>query len=177
MTENVLDKILTNTYQVHLPDVQLDVECRDIPFTFLVSALSRMVSDLREEMVESRAALAQAMTQMARQEGEGQDWNAMFSIATPALGRAIGSMPDMSSDMLKRVLVGSTVDHIDALTVNDAAFLLASSFERMDGDALGRSLKQIFTKATDAWATVNPKEIPEAKEVLPDTEQPQEEEL
>lgn len=169
--DDTLDKLLVNTYQASLPDAGIEVTCRDIPFTFLVSAISRMVSDLREEIVESRAALAQAMTTLAKQESDSQDWNALFSVATPALGRAIGSMPDMASDMLLRVLVGSTIEHVDALTVNDAACLIASSFERVNGDALGQSLKQIFTKATDAWAKAIPKTDP-----IPTLTQPEEEE-
>ena len=173
MSDNILDKILSNTYSVELVDAEIEVECRDIPYVLLANVLARLVQDMREEVIESRTALVSAMSSAAEETEGERDWNKVISVATPALGRMIMSVPEVTTDILSKTLVGAKAEHIDALSINDAIKIIGCGFERMNVEVLSEGLGQVFTKATEAWKMAMPEEEETAEPV--ETEEDEEE--
>jgi hypothetical protein len=182
--ETLLDKMLAPVFSIESKSYPgVSIPCRDLPNTTLMALIKEATSAGREEIAQARAEFFAAMTEIAVSSGDDKseavsavDAQQALRLATPLLTRLVILLPNLSDRVLRDVIIGSTDQVVEMLSVVDATAIIAEAFERVNVDVVAENLRKVFHQATTVWQTIktNQEEAKQSKVEAPPSS-PQEE--
>jgi len=173
--QGAFETILAMTFPIKLPTAGTTVQCRPLPFVLLVTSVSSVINKANEgiksvkqtQLVDFVKSLVSGSTAIgevpkvpnaedATEEVPVSDtkdatdigMDVGINIVLPLLADLFSQTPELSRTILKQTVVGINDEVIEALSVSDAAEIIATIFENVDKKALTESLGRVFSEAT-----------------------------
>lgn len=154
--QTILDKLLKSTFSVpskSIPDEEF--ACRDLPFTTMTYILGKVAENTRTEVLAERDRLIRLVTELAADGNEAKNTQQKISeglqLGWPLIASMVMDSEEFTLRVFKDVIVGTTDEHIRAISVPDMISILNKTLSRIDPDDLAEEIKSVFSQAVVVW--------------------------
>ena len=149
------ETILGGSFAVQLPTMEVEVQCRYLPFTTVMYLISEIATSAQSEIVSARDMLVRELSSVIPKAAESADgWRSVLrdpdsvsriiGVVSPVLRGIITAVPELTERVLHDVIVEVDLKVVRALPATDGLAVIATVFERMDKALLWEQLDKVF---------------------------------
>jgi hypothetical protein len=146
---DVYSKLTHATFQVKLKrgSESYAIECREIPFTTLMSILAEVATSARDEIIAARERIMDQITKM----GAARQLSAekIGDIAGPIVTALVFEIPKLTERFLLDVLVDADAEKIKLFTIEDVVSIVDESIKRIDVKRVSKRAHSVFSGASE----------------------------
>ena len=166
--DDVFARILNSAFDVQLPEAEVTLKCRRLPFTTFTWLLGRVatqaggaITELREafmklldttssdeELSDDDADKSVEAVKHEETEKKRQERDLAIQAGLPVVTRLISSSPELLERVLLDVIVDAKVEHVRTLSTTDAMTVIADVLEKADIKIWAEKVRLVFSRAT-----------------------------
>ncbi len=165
--DDVFARILNSVFDVQLPEAEVTLKCRRLPFSTFTWLLGKVaiqaggaIAELREaftKLIDTSSSddlndndAEKSVDEVAKDiaEKKRQERDLAIDAGLPVITKLIASSPELLERVLLDVVVDATTEHIRILSTTDALTIFADVLDKADLVVWAEKVRAVFSSAT-----------------------------